>query len=324
MKIVMPERNTLTKGDVDTSPFGEFGDLIVLDYADRDKLRQELKDAEILIINKTVADADLLQGAKNLEYIGECATGYNNIDLDYCRAHGITVSNAPAYSTNAVAQHVFALLLDHFSHVHEYNNFVQRGEWIKSYTFSRFVYDQSELSGKTIGLVGFGRIGQKVAAIANAFDMNVLAFSRSRCKGLNPGEHLPGDSVTFVPFDTLLEESDIVSIHCPLNKDSEKLFSDETFSKMKEGAYLVNTARGPIVDEEALAAALKSGLLSGAALDVLEKEPMSPDCPLLGIENCVITPHVAWAPLETRQRLVDITVENLRAYLNGAPINVVN
>lgn len=324
MKIVMPERNTLTKGDVDTSRFEEFGDLIVLDYTDRDHLREEIKDAEILIINKTIADADLLRGAEKLEYIGESATGVNNIDLDYCREHGITVCNAPAYSTEAVAQHVFAFLLDHFSRVHEYNNFVQQGEWIKSYTFSRFVYDQAELAGKTIGLVGFGRIGQKVAAIANAFDMDVLAFSRSRCSDLAPGERRPGDSVTFVPFDTLLEESDIVSIHCPLNRESEKLFSDETFAEMKEGAYLVNTARGPIIDEPALAAALKSGQLSGAALDVLDKEPMSEDCPLLGIENCVITPHVAWAPLETRQRLVDITVDNLRAYLNGSPVNVVN
>lgn len=324
MKIVMPERNTLTKGDVDTTPFEEFGDLVVLDYADRERLKEELRDAEILIINKTVADADLLSGAKKLKYIGECATGYNNIDLDYCRSHDITVTNAPAYSTEAVAQHVFAFLLDHYSHVHEYNNFVQQGEWIKSRTFSRFVYDQSELAGKTIGLVGFGRIGQKVAAIAGAFDMKVLAFSRSRCRDLAPGEHRPGDSAVFVPLDTLLEESDIVSIHCPLNPDSENLFSDETFSKMKEGAYLINTARGPIVDEQALAAALKSGLLSGAALDVLDQEPMSPECPLLGVENCLITPHVAWAPLETRQRLVDITIKNLEAYLAGKPVNVVN
>lgn len=324
MKIVMPERETLTKGDVDTSVFEEFGELVLVDHTDREAIVRELQDADIFIINKVIADAELLQGAKQLKYIGECATGYNNIDLNYCDAHGITVCNAPAYSTDAVAQHVFALLLEHCSQVHAYNNFVQEGEWIRAKQFSCFVYDQTELSGKTMGLIGFGRIGQKVAGIAKAFGMRVLAYSRTNCLGLEPGEHREGSLAEFVPLDDLLAESDVVSIHCPLNEESEKLFGDETFAKMKEGAYLINTARGPIIDEEALAAALNSGLLSGAALDVLEQEPMREDSPLLHIENCLITPHVAWAPRETRERLVDITVSNLTAYLSGSPVNVVN
>jgi len=323
MKIVMPERDTLTRGDVDTSPFEEFGDVVVVDHTDLDAIKSELQDADALIVNKLNVTADLLQGAEKLRYIGECATGFNNIDIDYCREHGIVVTNAPAYSTDAVAQHVFALLLEYYSKVHDYNNYVQHGDWIRSPIFSGFVYDARELSGKTFGVVGYGRIGKKVGRIADAFGMKVLAYSRTQCEGLQEGENRSENGVKFVPFTSLLEESDIVSIHCPLNPQSDGLFSDETFASMKEGAFLINTARGPIVDEQALANALQSGKLCGAALDVLETEPMSEDCPLLGVPNCIITPHVAWAPLETRQRLVDICVDNLAAFVRGDPKNVV-
>ncbi len=324
MKIVMPEQVTLTKGDVDTSIFEDFGELVVLDPSDREGLLRELADAEILIINKTVADAELLSHAPNLRYIGECATGFNNIDLTYCDAHGITVTNAPAYSTEAVAQHVFALLLEAMSHVHEYNAFVQQGGWVRSNIFSRFVYDQVELAGKTMGLVGYGRIGERVSKIARAFGMTVLAYTPHKSAGLQPGESREGKYATFVPLDDLLAESDVVSIHCPLTGETDRLFGDETFSKMKEGAFLINTARGPIIDEDALAIALQNGLLSGAAVDVLEAEPMKDDCPLLGLPNCIITPHVAWAPLETRERLVKIAADNLDHYLQGDPINIVH
>lgn len=329
MKIVMPELDTLTRGDVDVSGFSAHGELKVVPYEEWATLPEELADAEVLFVNKTLVTPELLRKADNLRYIGECATGYNNIDLEYCNTHGITVTNVPAYSTQAVAQHVFAFLLDHYSRVHEYNDFVRTGEWTRSHTFSRFDLDTEELAGKTIGLIGFGQIGKQVARIARAFDMDVVAYSRSRCEGLNPGEEAFGfgtedEGVRFLPLSDLLATAEIVSIHCPLNEESEGLFDTATFARMREGAFLINTARGPIVNEAALLSALQSGRLSGAAVDVLETEPMREDCVLPQTERCLITPHVAWAPRSTRQRLIDLAVGNLEAFLQGTPVNVVN
>ena len=225
----------------------------------------------------------------------------------------------PAYSTDAVAQQVFAFLLEHFARVHDYNDFVKDGGWVRSGNFSEFCFPTAELAHKTIGLVGYGRIGSKVASIAKAFGMNVLATSRSFLSGYS------GDGLAqFVPLDTLLAEADVVSVHCPLNEDSLHLFDAKTFAKMKEGAFFINTARGPIVSEKALAAALKSGHLSGAAVDVIEEEPMKEGSVLLGVDNCIVTPHVAWAPKETRQRLVDVVLSNVYAWLEKEPFNVVD
>lgn len=318
MKVVMPEFNTLTRGDIDMSGFDRLGNLVILDRPSREELKAELRDAELLFVNKTSVDEDLLSCAGKLRYIGECATGFNNIDLDACRRHGITVTSVPAYSTDAVAQQVFAFLLEHYSRVHEYNELVKNGGWTRSGNFSEFCFPTEELARKTIGLVGYGRIGSKVAQIANAFGMNVLATSRHYVSGYS------GDGLTkFVSFDTLLKESDVVSVHCPLNDASYHLFNEEVFSKMKEDAFFINTARGPIVSESALAEALRSGHLSGAAVDVVEEEPIGENSPLLGIENCVITPHVAWAPRETRQRLVDVVLNNVHCWQEEEPINVV-
>lgn len=320
MKLVMPEWGTLTMGDIDMSGLSKLGDLTVLEYPSTEELRDALEDADALLVNKTIVTEDLLSKAKKLRYIGECATGYNNIDLGYCNAHGITVTNVPAYSTSAVAQQTFSYLLEFYNKTHDYNELVQEGGWINSASFSRFVYPTAELEGKTMGLVGYGQIGKKVAQIAVAFGMRVLAYSRS---ALAKQEPCTDPGVTFVPLDTLLEQSDVVSVHCPLNEDSEKLFNEETFQKMKQDAFFINTARGPIVEETALVKALTSGHLAGAGLDVLVAEPMSPDCPLRNIPNCIITPHVGWAPMETRQRLVNIVCENLTAFLQGNPQNVV-
>ena len=316
MKIVMPEYGTLTIGDIDMSGFEKFGDLQVLDCPSRSELKAALKDADILFVNKTSVDEDLLEYAEKLVYVGECATGFNNIDLDYCKSRGITVTNVPAYSTNAVAQLVFAFILEHFSKVHAYDELVRADGWINSPVFSVFDIPMEELDGKTLGLFGYGQIGSKVAKISSAFGMKVYATTRSRQSGSD-------EYTEFVPFDTLLEKSEIISCHCPLNPESEKILNAEAFAKMQKGAYFINTSRGPVVDEAALAQALKSGHLSGASVDVLETEPMSKDCPLIGIENCVITPHMAWAPKDTRQRLVNIVTENLNAYLEGHPQNVV-
>lgn len=316
MNIVMPEYETLTRGDIDMDGFHRLGTVKVLDGAQPEEFQAALADAEVLLVNKTETTAELLKDAKKLRYVGECATGYNNIDVNYCRQHGITVTNVPAYSTDAVAQHAFALILEHYSKVAAYNDLVQDGTWIASKSFSCFPYDTEELSGKVLGLVGYGRIGRRVAAIGNAFGMTVLATTRHHTSG--------GDSlVTFVPQSELLARADVVSCHCPLNAESDGLFDADAFARMRQGAFFVNTSRGPVVDEDALAFSLKSGHLGGAALDVLGQEPMEADCPLLGLPNCIITPHVAWAPRDTRQRLVDIAVENLRSFLAGQPKNVV-
>lgn len=315
MKIFLTDTDTITDGDLSLEPIEQFGEVVCCNLSVYDEIADKIKDADMILCNKTPLNAQTLAKAGRLKYIGLFATGYNNIDLDYCSAHGITVCNAGSYSTDAVAQHTFALILEHFSKVAEYSAFVGDGGWTKSKTFSKFIYQTQELAGKTIGLVGFGAIAQAVARIALAFRMRVLCYTRS------PKE---SGEVRFVSFDELLRESDVISVHCPLNAGSENLFDEAAFRKCKDGAYFVNTARGAIVDETALLHALESGKLSGAGIDVLRKEPMRPDCPLLGAPDITITPHVAWAPMETRRRLLRIVLSNIRAYLDGTPLNVVN
>ena len=315
MKIVLTDAQTVVDEAVTAEPLNEFGEIVQHGLLKYDEVAEAIKDADMVIVNKTVMDAGSLRLAKELRYIGLFATGYNNIDIDYCRTHGITVCNAGSYSTEAVAQHTFALILEHFNTTARYNDYVQDGKWKRSPTFSPFVYPLNELSGKTIGIVGLGAIGQRVAGIARAFGMEVVAYSRSK-------RDIAG--VRQVDFDTLLKESDIVTVHCPLNADSERMFNRETFGKMKKGALFVNTARGGVVVENDLKEALESGYLGGAGIDVLTVEPMVEDCVLMGVKNCIITPHIAWAPLETRKRLMGIVCDNIRGFLNGTPQNVVS
>jgi glycerate dehydrogenase len=258
---------------------------------------------------------DVLESAQNLKYIGLFATGFNNVDLDYTNKKGITVCNVPGYSTEAVAQHTFALILEVISRVSDYNKTVKDGDWVKSKTFSYFPIPIFELSGKTIGIVGFGSIGIRVAEIAKAFGMNVIFYNRSN-KNI--------DGMTQVDFDTLLKESDIVTLHCPLNSQSDSIMNKDAFAKMKDNSIFINTARGGLVDEYALKEALLCGKLLGAGLDVLRKEPMDENCPLINIDNCIITPHIAWASLETRRRLLKIVVDNIEKYLNGTPVNTLS
>lgn len=314
MKIILTDTETITDGDLSLEPIEQFGELQYRDLTVYEEIADQVKDADMILCNKTPLNEHTLAQAEHLQYIGLFATGYNNIDLAYCKKRGITVCNAGSYSTNAVAQHTFALILEHFSKVGDYGSFVEDGGWMQSNTFSKFIYPTQELYGKTIGLVGFGAIAQAVAKIALAFGMSVLSFTRS------PKTH---DSVCFVSFEELLAKSDIISVHCPLNEASRNMFDAEAFKKCKDGAYFVNTARGAIVDEEALLHVLESGKLSGAGVDVLRKEPMRPDCPLLHAPNITITPHVAWAPMETRRRLLQTVLSNIRAFLDGAPQNVV-
>ena len=315
MKIVLTDAQTVVDELVTADCLSEFGEVVSYGLLRYEEVAEAIADADVVLCNKTLLDSHTLRLAKQLKYIGVFATGYNNIDIDYCRAHGITVCNAGSYSTQSVAQQTFALILAHYNQISAYDRYVKDGRWKRSPTFSPFVYPLNELMGKTLGIVGLGAIGQEVAAIANAFKMRVIGYNRSVKKVPN---------VEQVSFERLLCESDIVSVHCPLNADSEDLFNKDTFSKMKKGALFVNTARGGVVVEQDLYDALESEHLGGACLDVLRVEPMEEDCLLMEAKNCVITPHVAWAPLETRRRLMGIVADNIRNFLNGTPTHVVS
>ncbi len=315
--IVITDAQTVTKGDIDLSVLEKYGNVTVYPLTSREETAARIKDADCVLLNKTVLDAALLAEAPNLRYIGIFATGYNMIDLDYCRAHGITVSNAGSYSTDAVAQSVFAYMLHFASRAADYDAFVRGGGWKNSPSFSPFVFPTFELAGKTLGIFGYGAIGKKVAEIAKAFSMRVLAVPHTPKTGTD-------GTVTFTDFDTMLASSDFVSVHTPLTNETRGLFSHEVFAKMRAGAYFINTSRGGAVVEADLRDALAQGHLAGAAIDVLTEEPMREDCVLFGAPNLITTPHVAWAPLDTRIRLLGIVEDNLAAFLAGAPKHVVS
>ena len=315
MKIVLTDAQTVVDELVSAEPIREFGEVISNGLLTYEQVAEAIADADIVLCNKTLLDQYTLRYADKLKYIGVFATGYNNIDVAYCREHGITVCNAGSYSTDAVVQHTFALILAHFNNTALYDKYVQDGRWKRSPTFSPFLYPLHEISGRTIGIVGLGTIGQAVARVALAFGMNVVAYNRS------PRNI---DGVRMVSLDELLAVSDIVTVHCPLNEDSKEMFNKKTFAKMKPGSVFVNTARGGVMAERDLYDALESGYLGGACIDVLSVEPMEEDCILMGAKNCIITPHIAWAPVETRQRLMQIVCDNIRNYLSGRPTNVVN
>ena len=314
MKIVIPDADTIVSEGVTLDRLHALGDVTEYDLTSPEELCARIAAADMVLCNKAQMTAEVMAAAPNLRYVGLFATGYNNVDLDYAAAHGITVCNVPGYSTEAVAQHTFALILALTNRVGEYDATVARGDWIKSRTFSYFPFPLSELSGKAVGIVGYGAIGRRVACIAKAFGMQVLVYTRRPC-----GD----DTVEQVSLDDLLARADIVTLHCPLNEQSRGMMDAAAFARMKKGAIFINTARGPLVDEVALREALDSGHLLGAGLDVLCDEPMDAACPLLGAPRCLITPHIAWAGVETRLRLVDIVAANVRAYLDGKPINVV-
>lgn len=312
MRIVITDSDTVSAGDIAFSGFAAYGTVIRYGLTEPERAAERIRNADIVLCNKTPMTREVLEKAKDLKYIGLFATGWNNVDIEYAKERGIVVSNVPGYSTDGVAQLTFSYILAIYGRLYDYKNSVERGEWIKSPTFSYFPYPITLLAGKTIGIVGFGAIGKTVAGIARAFGMRVLVHTRTVREE---------SAAEFVDFDTLLRESNIVSLHCPLNAQSEGMMNAEAFGKMKNGAVFINTARGPLVDEKALRSALDSGKLLGAGLDVLTKEPMTKDCPLFGAKNCIITPHIAWAALETRKSLVECVEKNLAAFLGGDPIN---
>ena len=315
MKIAILEAKTVSKGDVSFEEIYRLGDVDEYPLTPAADVIKNIGDAEAVLCNKTLFDEKVLRACPNLKYIGLCATGYNNIDLKTCNELGITVCNVPAYSTAAVAQQVFSFILHFASKTSKYNKFVKQGGWIKSETFSDFVYPIQELAGKTIGIIGYGSIGRKVAKIAQAFDMKVIVNTRTARQD---------SSVKFVSIKELFSAADVITAHCPLNETTNGLICKETLEYCKPSCVIINTSRGAVVNEQDLADALNSGRISGAALDVLCHEPMDENNPLLTAKNCIITPHISWAALETRQRLVKIAAENLEAYIEGKPINVVS
>lgn len=311
MKIVVLDGYTENPGDLSWGPLQELGELTVYDRTPPEAVLERIGDAEAIYTNKTVLSRELIQAMPSVRFIGVLATGYNVVDVQAARERGIVVCNIPTYGTDAVAQYVFALLLELCHRVAHHAQAVQEGRWTACPDFCFWDYPLIELSGKTMGIVGYGRIGQRTAQIARAFGMQVLAYDAFV------------QAAECVPLDELLERSDVVSLHCPLFPETRHIIRGETIARMKDGAILINTSRGPLVDEAALREALTSGKLYGAAVDVVSTEPVQPDNPLLGLENCLITPHIAWAPRESRQRLMDIAVENLRCFLRGAPQNIV-
>lgn len=315
LNIVLTDSATVNAGDLDLTVLEQFGNVTYYKETPQEQVIERIKDADIIILNKTVIGKAEIDAAPNLKMIALWATGYNNIDIGYARKKGIDVCNAGSYSTSAVAQQVFAYILANASKVAEYDADVKNGDWIKSRLFCFFSRPTHELEGKTLGIFGFGTIGAKVANIALAFGMRVIATNRSQ---------KTYEGVEFVDFDTLLAESDYLSVNCPLNEGTTKIFNAEAFAKMKDGLYFINTARGGVLVEDALADALNSGKLSGAAIDVLTFEPMREDCPLINAKNITITPHVAWAPYQTRVRLLSIVTSNVKAFIDGNPTNVVN
>lgn len=322
MKIVVLDGHILNPGDLTWESLEQLGDTVVYDRTSYDPNDIELiiersKDADAILINKTPVTREVLDNLPNLKYIGVLATGYNVVDVEAAKEKGVVVTNIPTYGTDAVAQMVFALLLELTNHVAEHNKAVKTGQWSSKPDWCFWNKPLMELSGKTIGIIGYGRIGQSVGRIAQAFGMKILANAN------RPKRELENGNVKYVELDELYKFADVISLHCPLTEYTKDMINKDSIGKMKDGVIIINTSRGPLIVEEDLAQALDSGKVRGGGLDVVNVEPIQLDNPLLSQDNCIITPHIAWAPIEARSRLMDIAVENLRGYIEGNTINTV-
>lgn len=318
MKIVVLDGYTLNPGDLSWDGIRKFGDLQVYERTPPHQIVERCKDAEIIFSNKTPVSRETLEQLPELKYIGVLATGYNVIDIDYAKERGVVVTNVPGYGTASVVQMTFALLLELCQHVQKHSDSVFQGDWAASPDFCYWKYPLVELEGKTIGIIGFGRIGKKVADVATAFGMNVLGSARHH------SDQSHRKNFSWAELPELLSNSDVVSIHCPLFPETKGLINRDSLSQMKNSAFLLNTSRGPIVVDEDLAEALNTGVIAGAGIDVLSVEPPSTSNPLFKAKNCLITPHIAWATKEARSRLMETVEKNLSSYLNGNPVNIVN
>ena len=320
MKLVVLDGHTLNPGDLNWKEISQFGDLKVFDrtpYNDKDIIKN-IGDAKVIFTNKTPISKEVLLKSTALKYIGVLATGYNVVDVEVAKQQGIVVTNVPDYSSVSVAQFTMALTLELCHHVGAHNQAVQQGDWINSKDFSFWNYPLIELAGKNLGIIGFGKIGRATAKLAEAFGMHILVYNRT----IYPD--FESDNLKFMPLDDVLNACDFLSLHSPLTSETNGIINTDTINKMKDSAFLINTSRGPLVNETDLAEALNNDRLAGAALDVISAEPMKADNPLLTAKNCIITPHIAWAPKEARQRLMQTTIDNLKSFLKGNPANVVN
>lgn len=320
LKLTVLDGYTLNPGDLSWDDLRTLGALTIYDRTEyaNDKILEAIGEAEVIFTNKTPLPKAVLQKAPNLKYIGLLATGFNVVDVKAARSLGITVTNVPSYGTTAVAQMTMALVLELCHQIGAHNRAVKQGRWSESKDFSFWDFPLIELAGKTMGIIGFGRIGQATGRLANAFGMHVLATANRK----RPELETP--NCRYTDLNTLLAQSDIISLHCPLTAETEGIINNANIAKMKDGVMIINTARGPLIVENDLKTGLSTGKVAWAAIDVVNQEPMLPDNVLLTADNCLITPHIAWAPKESRTRLMNIAVGNLKAFLQGNPINVVN
>ena len=320
MKIVVLDGYKLNPGDLNWETLEKYGELTVYDRTPNNirDILNNIADAEIVLTNKTPLSKEVISKSTHIKYIGVLATGYNVVDIDSATKHNIVVTNVPSYSTLSVAQFTMALLLEMCHHIGDHNNAVQQGAWTKSPDFSFWNSPLIELNGKTMGIIGFGCIGQATAILAQAFGLKIIIHSRT----IYP--NLASETCKYTSLDELFNASDIISLHCPLTNETQGIINKFNIKKLKDGVMLINTSRGPLIIEEDLKEALNSNKISGAAIDVVSSEPIKKDNPLLDAKNCIITPHIAWAPIEARKRLMDTAVKNLESFLKFNPINMVN
>lgn len=318
MKIVVLDGYTENPGDLSWGGFEALGAFSCYDRTPADQILSRIGDAEIVITNKTPISRATIEACPHMKYVGVLATGYNVVDVAAAKEHGITVTNIPTYGTDSVAQFAFAMLLEICHHVQHHSDAVHEGRWEHNKDWCFWDYPLIELAGKTMGIIGYGRIGQATGRLAQAFGMKVLANDTYQ----NPA--LENDFCRYVGRDELFRESDVIALHCPLFPDTEGIINRDTIAKMKDGVIILNNSRGPLIVEQDLADALNRGKVAAAAVDVVSTEPIRGDNPLLTAKNCLITPHISWAPKESRERLMNIAVDNLRAFLDGNPVNVVN
>ena len=319
MKIVILDAFTSNPGDLSWDAIEELGELTVYERTTPEEVLERCTGSEVIFTNKVILNSETIEQLPELKYIGVLATGTNVVDLNFAKERGICVTNIPGYSTDSVVQHILALMLHFSSRVSVHNDAVQKGDWVNSIDFSFTLGTLNELSGKTLGIIGLGTIGRKLARVADAMGMKIVAAHQSSMARLE----LPYE-VEWLPVDEVFALADFLSLNCPLTSETEKVVNAEHLKKMKSSAIVINTGRGPLVDEQALADALNNGTIAGAGLDVLSTEPPAGDNPLLSAKNCVITPHIAWASREARTRLIAIAADNLSSFLSEVPQNVVN
>lgn len=318
MKIVVLDGYTLNPGDISWEGMEALGEVKVYDRTKAEDIVERIGDAEAVYTNKTPITKETLDACGNVKFIGVLATGYNIVDTEAAKEKGIPVANIPTYGTSAVSQFAIALLLELCHHIGAHSDAVKNGDWSSNPDWCFWNYPLVELAGKTMGIIGFGRIGQETGKIAQALGMKVLAFDAFK------HTELESETCHYTDLDTLLAESDVISLHCPLFPDTEGIVNKDTIARMKTGVMIINDSRGPLIVEQDLCDALNAGKVGGAALDVVSTEPIKMDNPLLNAKNVILTPHIAWAPKESRQRLMDIAAENLKCFVNGEPKNIVN